>query len=314
MRNFAHCLGVVAFLLSAGPGLAANPPSAPGQSTQGLTPEQQALVAKFRDISATLNPRGGDIPLKDAQATLHLGQAYYFIGPEASRRVLVEAWGNPPSSADGVLGMIFPAGKTFADDTWAAVVTYEAEGYVPDDDARDTNYEEMITELKNAEPEVNAERKKGGYPEIHLVGWAQPPYYDQAHHTLVWARNIHFGTETDNTLNYDMRALGRRGVLSMSILSTMSKIGDVRAQSAKLQNIGTFDKGSRYQDYRDGDKTAEYGVAGLVAAGVGLAVAKKLGFLALVLLFAKKGLIFILAGAAGVWAWVRRFFGKKDEA
>ena len=95
---------------------------------------------------------------------------------------------------------------------------------------------------------------------VHLVGWAQPPYYDAAHHTLVWARDIRFGSQTDDTLNYDLRALGRRGVLSMNIIATMSELGGVRSAASGLQNIASFDVGSRYTDYKEGeDKKADDG-------------------------------------------------------
>lgn len=211
--------------------------------------------------------------------------------------------------------MIFPAGKSFADRTWAAIITYRDSGYVSDSDAKTTDYNAVLQQARDGEDERNQARKDKGFATAHLVGWAQPPYYDQAHHTLVWARDIKFSDRPTDTLNYDLRALGRHGVMSMNIVGTMADLGEVRAAAAKLQNIGTFNKGSRYEDYKAGsDKLAEYGVGGLVAAGVGVAIAQKLGLLGVILLFAKKFIAVILAAFAGGAAWVRRMFARKTQA
>lgn len=279
---------------------------------QQLTPQQQARLAKLRRIGESLHPQYGDVKVPVAGATLHLGKDYYFIPAAEARSVLVDAWENPPDTADGVQGIIFPAGTSFMSDSWAAVISYEDSGFVDDKDAKTTDYNDMLKQAKDADEDDNAARKEKGYAPLHLVGWAQPPYYDQAHHTLVWARELHVEGAPEHTLNYDLRALGRRGVLSMNIIAGMSRLADVRGAAAKLQNIGTFDAGARYQDYQSGsDKLAEYGVGGLVAAGIGVLAAKKLGLIALGLIFIKKFFAIILAGLAGVGAWFRRLFGGK---
>ena len=278
-----------------------------------LTPEQKAEIARLEKILASLEPQRGSVLLPKAKARLALGDGYYFLGPADARKVLVDGWGNPPAAADGVLGIIFPAGKTFLDETWGAVVTYEKTFYVSDADARSADYDQLLNDMKSGEAAANEERRKAGYESIHLVGWAQPPTYDPARHDLIWAREIRFGEQTDNTLNYDVRHLGREGVLSLNMISSMSQLAEVRAAAQALAKTAEFEAGSRYADYREGDKKAEFGLAGLVAAGAGVAVAKKLGFLAVLLAFAKKGLVFLVAGAAGLWAWMRRRFGRRSK-
>lgn len=280
-----------------------------------LSPQEQAELAKFQRIAAGLHPQYGEVKIASADATLHLGREYYFLPANEARTVLVDAWHNPPEVAAKAMGIIFPAGTNFVNAGWAAVITYHPDGFVDDKDAKSTDYDEMLKQAHDAEGDLNARRKEGGFEPIHLVGWAQPPYYDQGHHTLVWARDLKFGTESEDTLNYDLRALGRRGVLSMNIIAPMSKLAEVRGAAAKLQNIGTFDTGARYQDYRAGsDKTAEYTVGGLVAAGLGVLAAKKLGLLALGLVFFKKFIAIILAAVAGAGAWLRRMFAGRKAA
>ena len=107
----------------------------PALRAQPAPSNEQAMEARIRNINAQLHPVTGDIRIPEANAVLHLGEDYYFLPPNEAQLVLTEGWGNPAEVADGVLGMVFPAGRTFADDTWGAVITYEASGYVSDSDA-----------------------------------------------------------------------------------------------------------------------------------------------------------------------------------
>jgi len=87
----------------------------------------------------------------------------------------------------------------------------------------------------------------------------------------------------------------------------MPHLADTRAAAADLGKAASFEKGSAYAAYdKSVDKTAEYGLAGLVAAGAGVVVVKKLGLLAIVAGFGK----WILVGLAAVGATMRRWIGK----
>lgn len=154
--------------------LAMIPASSFAQPTN-LTSEQQAVAEKLNAILKSQHPQSGIITLPDAKATLRLDNKYYFLNAAEARKVLVDAWGNPPSAADGILGMVFPAGKTFLDDTWGAVLSYDKSGYVDDKDAKSTDYDALLTELQSGEAETNEARKNEGYEPLHLVGWAQQP-------------------------------------------------------------------------------------------------------------------------------------------
>jgi uncharacterized membrane-anchored protein len=90
----------------------------------------------------------------------------------------------------------------------------------------------------------------------------------------------------------------------------MAALADVNAVSAKVRQLAAYDPGSRYADVdKKNDKMAAYGVAGLIAAGVGVAAVKKLGLLGLLLVFGKKAFILIAAAAAGIGARFKSFFG-----
>jgi uncharacterized membrane-anchored protein len=212
-----------------------------------------------------------------------------------------------------VLGIVFPKGKTFLDEGWGAVVTYEPAGYITDKDAG-ANYDEYLDEIRKDEDEGNAERKKAGFEPVHLVGWAQPPTYDPVRHHVIWARDLKFGDEPDDVLNYDVRLLGRRGFLSLNLVSKMSRLSTVRADAKTLADDASFNPGSTYADYQPGsDAKAAYGVAGLVAAGLGVAAAQKFGLLALIALFAKKFIVLIVAAGAAIAGWFRRLLKRKPK-
>ena len=94
----------------------------------------------------------------------------------------------------------------------------------------------------------------------------------------------------------------------------MSKLPEIRAAATKFGSAASFESGSRYVDYNSStDKKAGYGIAGLVAAGVGVVAAKKLGLIAILALAGKKLFILIAALFAGVASWFKRLF-RKDKS
>lgn len=293
--------------------LLATPIVAPAQQSEP-TAEQRAFVARMETLRQSLHPVSGDVIIPEARATLSLGGAYYFLPADEAKRVLTEGWNNPAGSVNDVLGLVFPTGKTFLDDSWGAVITYQPTGYVADDDAQSADYDAMLKQGQANEEEINKQRQAAGFPTQHLVGWAQPPSYDKASHALVWARDIRFSGQSVDTLNYDVRMLGRSGVLSLNMIATMPQLPQVRAAAERFARTASFQPGSRYADFDPAtDTKAEYGVAGLVAAGVGVAAAKKLGILALLLGFGKKFIVLFAVAGVAIANWFRRVIGRKAE-
>jgi uncharacterized membrane-anchored protein len=277
------------------------------ESAGTLPPKAQAFLKE-------LHPQTGDVTIPAAKAVMHLGDRYYFLPAAEARRVLVEAWGNPPSQGDGVLGMVIEKGKTVFDSPWAAVITYEDTGHVSDAKAKEEDYASVLKNMQEGQEAANPEREKAGYPAMHLTGWAQPPSYDAASHSLIWARELQIAGEPTHALNYDVRLLGRTGVLSLNMLSEMPLLGDVRTAAQTFGKAVTFEPGAGYADFNAStDKAAEYVLAGLVAGGVAVAAAKKLGFLALILKFGKVILIGLAAAGAAAFGFLRKLFGRNRE-
>lgn len=259
----------------------------------------------------SLQRRTGRVYLPGPKVNLTLGEDYYFLGEADARKVLTQGWGNPPETVTNVLGMIVPTRFHPLDKgVWAAVVTYEDSGYVTDKDAKDIDAAKLLKEMREGEVDSNKAREQAGYEAVHLVGWAEPPSYHPDRHYAIWAQDLQFGAGPERTLNYDIRVLGRRGVLSLNVVADVKDLAEVRSATAGIVQTAAYDPGERYTDYKEGiDKKAEYGIAGLVAAGLGAAAVKKLGLLGLLLAFGKKAFVLIAAAGAAAWGWLRKQFG-----
>ncbi|SKB80950.1 DUF2167 domain-containing protein [Sphingopyxis flava] len=278
-------------------------------SAQESTAAQQRAAAER--LLASLNRQTGTIPIDVAKADLVLGDRYYFVGPDQSRSILVDIWRNPPEAADNVLGMVFPKGKSFVDDSWSAVITFERSGYVSDEDAKTIDYDALLADMRKSDEEQADSVRAQGYPAGIVQRWAQAPTYDAAKHSLVWARDIKFDGSSEDALNYDIRLLGRSGVLSMNIIAGMSQLGEVHEAARTFAQVASFRAGARYADFDPSmDEKAEYGLAGLVAAGAGAAVAKKVGLLAILAKFGKLIFIAIIGAFVVLRNRIGRLFGR----
>jgi uncharacterized membrane-anchored protein len=131
-------------------------------------------------------------------------------------------------------------------------------------------------------------------------------------HKLYWAKELKFRGADENTLNYNIRILGRRGVLVLNAVAAMSQLPEIEQKAPKILAAIDFNPGHRYADFSEaaGDKVASYGIAALVAGGV----AAKLGLfkgLWVAILAAKK---FVIIGFVALAAWLRKLFGKNKAA
>ncbi|QOY93744.1 DUF2167 domain-containing protein [Massilia sp. UMI-21] len=255
---------------------------------------------------ASLHFQQGKIALPGGIATLDLPPAFRYLAPADTARLLEQGWGNPPGAT--TLGMVLPSGVSpLSDEGWGVVVTYEKDGHVKDDDADSIDYGKLLKEIQDGMAEENKERKEQGYPAMTVVGWAEKPHYDKAQHKLYWAKELRTEGAQANGLNYNIRVLGREGVLVLNAVAGLDQLAQIRSEMRQVTAFSNFNQGHRYADFNAStDKVAEYGIAALVAGGV----AAKLGFfgklLALLVAF-KKLIILAVAGLASfLWKFMRR--------
>ncbi|HEX8830358.1 MAG TPA: DUF2167 domain-containing protein, partial [Longimicrobium sp.] len=239
-------------------------PKPPEAEQESITPEQ---------FESSLHYQTGIVDLPGGIATIRLPAGYRYLDGENAERVIVDGWGNPPGQAP--LGMIVPAGVNPVDpEGWGVVVTYQDDGFVKDDDASKIDYDELLRQMQQDTRERNAERTKQGYGALELVGWAARPRYDPATHKLYWARELAETGSDVRALNYDVRVLGRRGVLSLNAVAPMSMLPGIERDMQGVLGFVDFNDGHRYADFTGGDKVAAYGIGALVAG----TVAAKAGF------------------------------------
>lgn len=265
---------------------------------------EKALYAKFVDsINSTLKYETGVIKISNGIAQLNVPAGFKFLDAKQSQYVLSDLWGNPPRP--DVLGTIWPEnGGPLADSSYAFVITYKADGYVKDEEADDINYDDMLKEMQASEVEENKQRQKDGYGTVHMVGWASKPYYDKSKKVLHWASELQFDGKEDHTLNYDVRILGRKGVLSLNAVASMSEMQLVKNDIDKVLHIASFTEGNQYKDFDSNvDEVAAYTIGGLVAGKVLL----KAGFFALIL----KNIKLVILGIAALGAGIFKFFKRK---
>jgi len=241
-------------------------------------------------------------------ASLDIPKGFKFLDARQAEFVLHDLWKNPASPS---LGMLVPEDRSpYLRDCWAVEITYEEDGHVKDDDAKDIKYDELLIKMQNTIEEQNPEREKQGYKAMELVGWAEPPYYDAATHKLYWAKKLKEINDTTIFLNYNIRILGRKGVLVLNAIGGIEQLAEIKAQTPTMLAATNFTSGNTYAEFNSSvDKVAAYGIAGLIAGGI----------LAKTGLFAKIGILLLkflkplLVAVAGFGTWVMRFFRAKRE-
>ncbi|QSX37242.1 DUF2167 domain-containing protein [Shewanella sedimentimangrovi] len=267
--------------------------------------QQAAYQAWAEEFVASLTPEKGTIVLPGGKATLEVPDNFYYLNPEDSRRVLEEAWGNP--AQDLHLGMLFPAEYSPVDAAaWGVTLDYEEEGYVSDEDAADIDYADLLKTMQSDIAESSQARVEMGYEPIRLVGWATQPYYDAAQHKLYWAKELQFGDSTEHTLNFNVRVLGRQGVLLMNFVAGMSQLEEIQAGREEVLAMASFNEGHTYSEFNpEIDKVAAYGIGGLIAGKV----LAKAGMLTAALLLLKKFWFLLLMPLI----WLKKMiFGRKE--
>lgn len=296
-RRLASWLSFLTLALCAPAATAAGDGNARVQQTQ----DEIQAAATAADAAIRRGPTAIAI---GGQASLELPAGFGFI-PAAPAQRLLKAMGNRPG--DDLTGLIVADGR---DANWFMVVHYIAAGYIKDEDAKDWNADELLTNIRTGADETNRERRERGLPELEVIGWVEPPNYQAESHRLVWSvSSRHKGSAgEDGSVNYNTLMLGREGYVSMNLVASLKSIEGLKPTARQLLAALDFNDGKRYADFNaTTDKVAEYGLAALVA-GV---AAKKLGLFAVIAAFAIKFAKVIGVAAIAAIAGLSKWRGRK---
>lgn len=270
-------------------------------------------------IYDSLNFREGTFPLEGDVATLKLSDKYQYLDPADTNKVLSDLWGNPPSHTLGSFG---PKTNSQGSIQWLVLIDgFDKAGYVKDEDSDKINPDELLKQYQEEQRESNEQRKREGYNELEVVGWAVKPRYDKEAKKLYWAFDLRDIATNHHSINYYVRVLGRKGYFVVDVLSSPEDLPEVEKAIPDLLPMIEFNQGHRYADFNPStDKVATYGVVGLIAGAIGLKGLAKLGVLALLLkkfgfiaLALKKFWILIVGGVGAFFKKIAGFFSRKKE-
>jgi uncharacterized membrane-anchored protein len=276
----------------------------PADSTKWIMEE----LRKIDSIESSLHYKTGTVVLENGLATINIAKGYKFLEAKEARYILEDVWGNMKGQT--ALGMILPENSSASMADYAFIVEYDPIGDVIDEDADKIDYEELLASMKEESKQANIERTKAGLESMDLVGWATKPYYDKEKKLLYWAKEYAVSGAEENTLNYDIRVLGRKGVLTLQAISQMSQFDSVDKNINNILAMVSFNKGNQYADFDSNvDDVAAWTIGGLVAGKI----LAKAGILALILKNIKLVILGVAALGGGIWKFVTGRRKRKEE-
>ena len=258
-----------------------------------------AQVQDVGELDWKIGPTQQDI---GSQASVAVPDGYVFLGPAGAREFNRLSQNPSPDADEYILAK--------DDLSWVAFFTFEPTGYIKDDETLDAD--DLLQSATEGTEASNALRRENGWPPIHVNGWAFKPQYDDTLKSLEWAFRLRSDNSSEDTINYNTRLLGRRGVMEVLLVTENSAMQSSVADFKSTLPGFAFSPGERYADFKPGDHVAEYGLAALVTGGAAAVAAKK-GWFAAIGLFLAKMWRLLAIGVIALWAGVRKFFGGKGK-
>ncbi len=207
-------------------------------------------------------------------------------------------------------------GALVSPDRWMIFFSWDPIGFVKDDEKDQLDEKELLKSFKDHESDANERRRKEGFEPMYIVGWETAPFYDATTHNLTWALRFRSGEQTGDAaryaINHEVRLLGRYGAMSAILVAPPDGLQAAVKELGPILSGFSFKAGSRYAEYRQGDKIAEYGLTGLVLGG-GVLVAAKTGLLAQLGKFIKLIVVGGIAAVAGIYKAIKARFGWRER-
>ena len=247
----------------------------------------------FDGVSWQKGPSVGEL---GTAAQVKVPEGFLFAGANDTRFIM-QANHNPVTGKE--MGFVAPAGED-----WFAVFEFDEVGYIKDDDKDSLDTNALLDSIKAGTAAGNEERVKRGWPTMTIVGWETPPRYNDLTHNLEWA--IRAQSEGSPVVNHNTRVLGRGGVMEVTLVTDPATLAETMPKFKTMLEGFQFKQGHKYAEFRAGDKTAAYGLTGLIVGGGTAALVKTGAFKWLWKL--------LVAGAAGVAALAKKLFSRNRTA
>lgn len=235
------------------------------RAQDSISASEESPRFNIDSLIASFQWQTGLIDLADGVAAMEVPASHKYLGFDQAYHLIVDVWENPPSITKGMLGVMLHADADVYSDRPAYVVYYEESGYVNDRDADAIDYDAKLRGMIHDDSLANASRRAQGYGGLQLIGWASPPHYDKQRKVLHWAKEMVSDESEHNVLNYNIRILGRHGVLVINAISTMDHLGEVEAELPAVFGMASFNDGFRHDQYDPAvDGASSKGLAGLL--------------------------------------------------
>lgn len=277
----------------------------PAAPEAGVPTKPRSREEALQQAGVKLQSGPVTVPLGKS-AEIKLPEGYHFVGKDSLDR-FYELTQNMRSGTE--VGVVLAPGYMLYFD-------YDEVGYVKDEDKDKLDADKLLKSMTEGQEEANEERKKRGWDQVKLTGWATKPYYDTKTNNLKWALNL--TSSQDNYkevwINESIRLLGRGGVMNVTLAAGTAGFKAAEADADKLlaENY-TYVAGQKYAEFKAGDKVAAYGLSALVLGGAGVMAAKMGLFAKLGVFFGKfwKGLVFVVLALG---ASIKKLFNKLTGA
>lgn len=221
----------------------------------------------INDQQNVLRYQTGVVQIANGVAQLTVPAGFKFLNAEQSKYIISELWHQAPQP--DLAGMLFPDwGGPGVKNSYSIIINYEPRGFVKDNDAHKIDYRQVLQILQRDEVEENDQRQSMGYAPVHLIRWVQQPAYDKTNNELYWIKELQQGNSHEHTVSYNIRVLGRKGILSINAEGASSNLL-LKNDFNKVLHIASFTTGNRYEDFdASTDKVAAWTTGTLVTGKV----------------------------------------------
>ena len=254
------------------------------------TPEL-AWSALYEEIKWQKGPSVGDL---GDRAQVKVPDGYVFADASDTRNIM-EANQNPITGKE--IGFVAADGEN-----WYAVFEFDDVGYVKDDEKHSLDANAILDSIKEGTAAGNEERIRRGWPTMTIIGWEKPPRYNEITHNLEWA--IRAQSEGEPVVNHNTRLLGRGGVMEVTLVVKPELLAETMPKFKAMLAGFEYKTGHKYAEFRAGDRTAAYGLTGLIVGGGTAALVKTGAFK-----WIWKALV---AAAVAVGALVKKIFSRRS--
>lgn len=267
--------------------------------TAGAYTDQE--IQQYQNLKFEYGPR--DIKLSPRATVLLPSQEYRFLNDVETKKY------------NQILHNLPVDGETSVHtENWQAYFTFSEDGYIKDNEKIDAD--EILKEKKRVQELVNKELLKKGWSPQSIVGWHTHPFYNVETNRLEWAIIIRDNAGNES-INYETRLLGRRGVTRALLVVSEANLDDGIRQFNRF--LGTFNyvDGEKYSEFKQGDRIAEYGLVALITGGAAALATKKGfwaaigGFFAAMWKIIIPIFIVIIAKIGDITRWIKSLFDKK---